>query len=123
MAHDLKPTVSFEESFGILDIRLGRVLSVELLAGPKPAYKLLVDERGALHSAQARRDDWAACDGRAQFRTSGSERGGFGVPDSGRTVSPRRQRRSDSDYATEQRSKNWIQAVLALGGIYYSAMH
>lgn len=41
---DLKPTVSFEESFALLDIRVGRVVSVELAEGaPKPAYRIEAD--------------------------------------------------------------------------------
>ncbi len=41
---DLKPLVSFEDSLGLLDIRLGRVVSVEACPGaPKPAYQIVAD--------------------------------------------------------------------------------
>ncbi len=44
MANEIKPVVSKEEAFDKLDIRLGRVVSVELEpAAPKPAYKLTID--------------------------------------------------------------------------------
>jgi tRNA-binding protein len=44
MAKDLKPTVSFEESFDKLDIRVGRVLEVEReIRTHKPTYKMIVD--------------------------------------------------------------------------------
>ena len=41
---DLKQTVAYEESFAKLDIRVGRVVDVELeLHTPKPTYKMTVD--------------------------------------------------------------------------------
>lgn len=41
---DLKPDVNKEETFDQLEIRLGRVVSVELeSSAPKKAYKLIVD--------------------------------------------------------------------------------
>ncbi len=44
VANEIKPVVSKEETFDKLDIRLGRVVSVELEpAAPKPAYKLTID--------------------------------------------------------------------------------
>jgi tRNA-binding protein len=44
MSAELKPTVSKEETFDRLDIRLGRIVSVELAAdAPKPAYVLKAD--------------------------------------------------------------------------------
>ena len=44
MAKDLKPTVSFEESFDKLDIRVGRVIEVELETSThKPTYKMTID--------------------------------------------------------------------------------
>jgi tRNA-binding protein len=44
MSSELKPTVSKEESFDKLDIRLGRIVSVEPAAGaPKPAYIVKAD--------------------------------------------------------------------------------
>lgn len=44
MASKLKPVVSFEESFALLDIRVGRVIEVELETGThKPTYRMVVD--------------------------------------------------------------------------------
>ena len=44
MAKDLKPIVSFEESFDKLDIRVGRVIEVELETSThKPTYKMTID--------------------------------------------------------------------------------
>lgn len=44
MATELKPTVSFEESFAPLDIRVGRVIDVELETSThKPTYKMTID--------------------------------------------------------------------------------
>ncbi len=44
MAKDLKPIVSFEESFDKLDIRVGRVIEVELEKSThKPTYKMTID--------------------------------------------------------------------------------
>jgi len=44
MAANVKPVVSFEESFGTLDIRVGRVTEVALETGThKPTYKMVVD--------------------------------------------------------------------------------
>ena len=44
MATELKSTVSFEESFGKLDIRVGRVIEVELETSThKPTYKMTID--------------------------------------------------------------------------------
>jgi tRNA-binding protein len=44
MSSELKPTVSKEESFDKLDIRLGRIVSVELAVGaPKAAYIIKAD--------------------------------------------------------------------------------
>ncbi len=44
MASELKSTVNFEESLGLLDIRVGRVVSVEPCAAtPKPTYRMVVD--------------------------------------------------------------------------------
>lgn len=44
MAEETKPIVSKEETFDKLDIRLGRVVSVEVAAGaPKPAYVIKAD--------------------------------------------------------------------------------
>lgn len=44
MAADLKPIVSFEESFDKLDIRVGRIIDVELETGThKPTYKMTID--------------------------------------------------------------------------------
>lgn len=41
---DLKPLVSFDESFALLDIRVGRIVSVERCEGaPKPAYRIEAD--------------------------------------------------------------------------------
>ena len=44
MVKDTKPIVSFEESFEKLDIRVGRVIEVELeTSTQKPTYKMRVD--------------------------------------------------------------------------------
>ncbi|MEA4881904.1 MAG: tRNA-binding protein [Synergistaceae bacterium] len=44
MATDMKPIVSFEESFGKLDIRVGRVTEVQLETGTrKPTYRMVID--------------------------------------------------------------------------------
>ena len=44
MSSELKPTVSKEETFDKLDIRLGRVMSVEIAIGaPKTAYIIRAD--------------------------------------------------------------------------------
>ncbi len=44
MATDLKPTVSFDDSFAKLDIRVGRIIAAELeTTTPKPTYKMTVD--------------------------------------------------------------------------------
>ncbi|WP_293912296.1 tRNA-binding protein [Deinococcus sp.] len=44
MPTPLKPTVSFDATLGLLDIRLGRVLKAELEpSAPKPAYRLTID--------------------------------------------------------------------------------
>ena len=44
MAKDLKPVVSFEDSFDKLDIRVGRVIEVELETSThKPTYKMTID--------------------------------------------------------------------------------
>lgn len=44
MAKEVKPIVTFEESFAKLDIRVGRVVSVELEEKtPKPTYKMTID--------------------------------------------------------------------------------
>lgn len=44
MASEVKPIVSFEESLGVLDIRLGRVIEVALEERtPKPTYRMVVD--------------------------------------------------------------------------------
>ena len=44
MAAELKPEVSFEESFGLLDIRLGRIIEAEPCAEtPKPTYRMVID--------------------------------------------------------------------------------
>lgn len=44
MSAEVKPTVSKEETFDRLDIRLGRIVSVEPAAGaPKPAYAIKAD--------------------------------------------------------------------------------
>lgn len=44
MAKELKPIVSFEESFDKLDIRVGRVIEVELETSThKPTYKMTID--------------------------------------------------------------------------------
>ena len=44
MTKNSKPIVSFEDSFDKLDIRVGRVVEVELETGThKPTYKMLID--------------------------------------------------------------------------------
>jgi len=44
MAAELKPEVSFEESFGLLDIRLGRIVEAEPCAEtPRPTYRMIID--------------------------------------------------------------------------------
>lgn len=44
MAEDIKPIVSFKESFEKLDIRVGKVLEVEFESSThKPTYKMIVD--------------------------------------------------------------------------------
>ena len=44
MAKETKPIASFEESFGKLDIRVGRVVDVSLESGTnKPTYKMTID--------------------------------------------------------------------------------
>lgn len=44
MSSDLKPTVTKEETFDKLDIRVGRLVSVEIAAGPmKLSYRLKAD--------------------------------------------------------------------------------
>lgn len=44
MASELKPVVNFEESLGILDIRVGRVVLAEPCAEtPKPTYRMVID--------------------------------------------------------------------------------
>ncbi|MCK4503802.1 MAG: tRNA-binding protein [Desulfuromonadales bacterium] len=44
MAKDLKPIVSFDESFGKLDIRVGRVIEVELETKTRKAtYRMVID--------------------------------------------------------------------------------
>mgnify|MGYP001428867721 CR=1 FL=1 len=44
MAKETKPIVTFDDSFDKLDIRVGRVIEVELETGtPKPTYKMIVD--------------------------------------------------------------------------------
>jgi tRNA-binding protein len=44
VASELKPAVNFEESLGILDIRVGRVVSAEsCTVTPKPSYRMVID--------------------------------------------------------------------------------
>ena len=44
MAKETKPIVSFEESFEKLDIRVGRIIAVELETGThNPTYRMTVD--------------------------------------------------------------------------------
>lgn len=44
MASDLKTQVTFEESFALLDIRVGKITAAELcLCTPKPTYKMIID--------------------------------------------------------------------------------
>ena len=44
MAKETKPTVSFEKSIGILDIRVGRVIDVSLESRThRPTYKMTID--------------------------------------------------------------------------------
>lgn len=41
---DLKPKVSFDETFSLLDIRVGRIVAVERCENaPKPAYQIEAD--------------------------------------------------------------------------------
>lgn len=47
MAKETKPVVTMEESFDLLDIRVGRVLEVELEpSAPKASYRLRIDFGG-----------------------------------------------------------------------------
>ena len=47
MATELKPVVSMAESFDLLDIRVGKVLTVEIAEkAQKPSYKLTADFGG-----------------------------------------------------------------------------
>ena len=42
--NDLKPSVSKESSFDLLDIRLGRIVEAELEpSAPKPSYRIVID--------------------------------------------------------------------------------
>jgi len=44
VASELKTTVDFEESLGLLDIRVGRVVSADPCAvTPKPTYRMAID--------------------------------------------------------------------------------
>ena len=44
MATELKPIVSFEESFGKLDIRVGKIIAAEIERGTqKPTYRMVID--------------------------------------------------------------------------------
>ena len=44
MASELKPVVSYNESFAALDIRLGRIIEAELeTETPKKTYRMVVD--------------------------------------------------------------------------------
>lgn len=44
MASDLKPVIAFEESFALLDIRIGRIVEADLcLHTPKPTYRMVID--------------------------------------------------------------------------------
>ena len=44
MAAELKPEVGFEESLGLLDIRLGRIVEAEPCSStPKPTYRMVID--------------------------------------------------------------------------------
>lgn len=44
MASELKPTVDFDASFGLLDIRVGRIVAAEPShATPKPTYRMVID--------------------------------------------------------------------------------
>ena len=44
MAAETKQTVTFEESFALLDIRVGRVVEAEACeATPKPTYRMVID--------------------------------------------------------------------------------
>jgi len=44
MSRDTKPTVGKENSFDVLDIRLGRITAAETApSSPKPAYRLVID--------------------------------------------------------------------------------
>lgn len=44
MVAEIKPIIDFTETFGKLDIRLGRIIEVELEnRTPKPTYRMVVD--------------------------------------------------------------------------------
>ncbi len=44
MAAQLKPQVGFEESFALLDIRLGKIVEAEPCSStPKPTYRMVID--------------------------------------------------------------------------------
>jgi len=44
MATEIKPTVGFEDSFALLDIRLGKIVEAEpCSATPKPTYRMVID--------------------------------------------------------------------------------
>lgn len=44
MSKEIKPIVSKEETFDKLEIRLGRIISIEIAAdAPKPSYKIQAD--------------------------------------------------------------------------------
>ncbi|SDP77663.1 tRNA-binding protein [Desulforhopalus singaporensis] len=44
MAKEIKPVVAYEDSFAMLDVRVGRVVEVELETGTvKPTYRMVVD--------------------------------------------------------------------------------
>ena len=44
MASEIKPVVSFADSFALLDIRVGRIIEVELETRTnKPTYRMVVD--------------------------------------------------------------------------------
>lgn len=44
MATDIKPTVTFDESLAILDIRVGRVIEADACPlTPKPTYRMVID--------------------------------------------------------------------------------
>ena len=47
MAKEIKPVVGFDESFGLLDIRVGKVVEVKLEERThKPTYRMVVDYGG-----------------------------------------------------------------------------